>query len=99
METRRGQLNGLCGAGVPKVLSLVTGLHTGSVPVVIEWLDAEPDLDPGWEDVVEVSFQPTETDLMLSSFDEAHPLSLLRTGSHRVRYCALGMDQGGRRPP
>jgi hypothetical protein len=28
-EARRGQVNGLCGAAVPGVLSLVTGLHTG----------------------------------------------------------------------
>lgn len=39
LQTRQGQQNGLCGAAVPGALSLVTGLHTGEVPVSVEWHD------------------------------------------------------------
>src|SRR5690348_14914657 len=46
MEPRRGQQNGLCGAAVAGVLSLITGLHTGRVRLRVEWLDTEPSLDP-----------------------------------------------------
>jgi hypothetical protein len=53
---RRGQVNGLCRAAVPGVMSLVTGLHTGPVPFVVELHDAEPTLDELWEEAVEVSF-------------------------------------------
>jgi hypothetical protein len=41
----RGQENGLCGAGVPGALFLITGLHTGSVGFTIDVLDAPPLLD------------------------------------------------------
>lgn len=42
MDARRGQRNGLCGAAVAGVLSLITGLHTGAVPLVVEWHDRDP---------------------------------------------------------
>ncbi|OZI28918.1 hypothetical protein CEG14_23635 [Bordetella genomosp. 1] len=51
-----GQGNGLCGARVPAILFLVTGLHTGVVGIDIRLCDAEPALDEGWEEIVEVSF-------------------------------------------
>lgn len=92
METRRGQWNGLCGAAVRGVLSLVTGLHTGRVPLVVEWLDTEPVLDPRWEDVVEVSFTPMRRELALTSFEDYFGVRLPAAGSLRVRYCASGMD-------
>ena len=42
MDARAGQVNGLLGAAVPGQLSLVTGLHTGRVPLVIAWHDTKP---------------------------------------------------------
>src|SRR6266540_5843484 len=38
-----GQRNGLCAAAVPGVRWLVAGLHTGEVPLVVEWHDAGGD--------------------------------------------------------
>ena len=96
METRRGQQNGLCGAAVPGVISLITGLHTGRVRLRVEWLDSEPVLDPQWEDAVEVSFTPSEPDLTLSSFDYRFDVRLPTVGDRRVRYCASGMDAAHR---
>jgi hypothetical protein len=92
MDTRRGQQNGLCGAAVPGVLSLITGLHTGRVRLGVEWLDAEPALDPQWEDVVEVSFTPARQDLTLFSFEHSFDVRLPTIGDLRARYCARGMD-------
>ena len=57
-DTRAGQVNGLVGAAAPGQLSLITGLHTGRVPLVIRWHDTEPAIGDDWEEVVEVSFQP-----------------------------------------
>jgi hypothetical protein len=96
METRRGQRNGLCGAAVVGVLSLVTGTHTGSVRLRVEWLAAEPPLDAQWEDVVEVSFIPLSTDATLSAFEEFHPLRLRAVDDLRARLCANGMDDARR---
>jgi hypothetical protein len=97
METRAGQRNGLCGAAVPGVLSLITGLHTGEVPFTVQWHDAEPSLDAGWEDVVEASFTTTETKLALTSFQDYFELELPFIGSLRARYCATGMDAAHQR--
>ncbi len=96
METRSGQQNGLCGAAVPGVLSLVTGLHTGRVPLVVEWHDAEPALDPQWEDVVEVPFVPTRQALALTSFQDLFDVRLPAVTTLRARYCGTGMDAGHR---
>jgi hypothetical protein len=41
----RGQENGLCGAGVPGALFLITGLHTGLVGFTVDVLDVPPPLD------------------------------------------------------
>ncbi|OJF11420.1 hypothetical protein [Couchioplanes caeruleus] len=92
METRAGQRNGLCGAAVPGVLSLVTGLHTGRVPLTVQWHDTAPKLDPVWEDVVEVSFTAEQCDLGLSSFQDGFDLTLPAAGSLRARFCGTGMD-------
>jgi len=93
-DARIGQANGLCGAQIPHQVSLVTGLHTGEVPLVVEWHPHEPPIDGAWEDVVEVSAEFTETDALLSSFEDGFGLELPVTGWHRVRYCASGMDEG-----
>ncbi|MFG1608458.1 hypothetical protein [Actinoplanes sp. NPDC049265] len=91
-EMRAGQQNGLCGAAVPGMLSLITGLHTGDVPVVVRWHETEPGLDARWEDVVEVSFRPTAEDLVLAAFEDHHELRLPAVADLRARYCATGMD-------
>jgi hypothetical protein len=96
METRRGQRNGLCGAAVVGVLSMVTGTHTGVVRLCVEWLAAEPSLDARWEDVVEVSFTPLTTDATLSAFEEFHPMRLHTVDNLRARFCANGMDDARR---
>jgi hypothetical protein len=92
METRRGQRNGLCGAAVVGDLSLVTGTHTGPVPLRVEWSAAEPPVDAQWEDVVEASFTPLSAAATLSAFEEFHPVRLPGVGNLRVRFCADGMD-------
>jgi hypothetical protein len=92
MATRAGQRNGLCGAAVPGVLSMVTGLHTGRVPLAVRWHDAEPPLGPDWEDVVEVAFAPGRAQLVLASFEHFYEVELPAAGSLRARYCAIGMD-------
>ncbi|MFB7896948.1 hypothetical protein ACFC1B_11490 [Streptomyces xiamenensis] len=96
-EAFAGQNGGLCGAAAPGALWLSTGLHTGNVGFAVEVHDAEPALDPVWEDVVEVSFHPlSERALLMQWAGEATwDLGLARTG-YRVRYCARGMDEGRR---
>ncbi|MGY1501014.1 hypothetical protein ACW4TU_31285 [Streptomyces sp. QTS52] len=94
-EAFAGQRGGLCGAAVPGVLWLITGLHTGNVGFVVEVHDEEPALDPAWEDVVEVSFRPVSdrTSLVQWAGEAAWDLDLAPT-DYRVRYCARGMDTG-----
>jgi hypothetical protein len=92
--TRAGQRNGLLGAQARHQLSMMTGLHTGEVPFRIEWHPNEPEVDVSWEDVVEASVEFTESDALLSSFEEFVGIELPATGWHRARYCASGMDEG-----
>jgi hypothetical protein len=91
---RRGQANGLVGARVPHQLGMVTGLHTGHVPLVVTWTESEPELDEAWEDVVEVSVDLMTPDLVLATFDSAYECRVPREGWHRARYCVAGMDEG-----
>lgn len=94
-QTRRGQANGLLGAAVPGVLSFVTGLHTGAVPLQILWHDHAP-AEPGAEylDVVEASFQPQQAELLLWTFHEHYSVTLPAVTSLRARYSVAGMDEG-----
>ncbi|MER5773743.1 hypothetical protein ABT144_05485 [Streptomyces sp. NPDC002039] len=94
-EAFAGQSGGLCGAAVPGVLWLITGLHTGNIGFVVEVHDEDPPLDPVWEDVVEVSFHPVSerTRLVQWAGEAGWDLNLART-DYRVRYCAHGMDEG-----
>ncbi|WP_067474723.1 hypothetical protein [Actinomadura hibisca] len=89
-----GQTSGLCGAAVPGFLWLMTGLHTGAVGFTVEVHEHAPELDPAWEDVVEVSFRPqtSTTFLELWGGEGFWDLGLEET-DHRVRYCAQGMDE------
>ncbi|MFF5858627.1 hypothetical protein ACFY8B_23870 [Streptomyces sp. NPDC012751] len=94
-EAFAGQSGGLCGAVVPGVLWLITGLHTGDVGFDVEVHDEAPLLDPVWEDAVEVSFCPISehTRLVQWAGEAAWELGLALT-DYRVRYCARGMDTG-----
>jgi hypothetical protein len=71
---------------------MVTGLHTGPVPLRVEALDAAPPLDEAWEDVVEVSFRSPDRSSMVSTFDGVHELRLPESGELRARWSARGMD-------
>ncbi len=92
-EEYRGQANGLCGAAVPGLLSLVTGLHTGEVGFTVELHAAEPPLDDTWEEIVEVSFTAAKKKMGLHGFQSQYEFTLPK-GEYRVRYCARGMDEG-----
>ncbi|MGC7099192.1 hypothetical protein ACPZ19_31340 [Amycolatopsis lurida] len=91
--TFAGQSNGLCGAGVPGMLFLITGLHTGQVGFSVEVLDEEPPLADSWEEVVEVSFRPPTPHVALVEWGggDSYPLGL-QAIDYRVRYCGVGMD-------
>jgi hypothetical protein len=88
-----GQSNGLVGAAIPGFLLLTTGLHTGPVRFRAELVNKEPLLDPTWEDVVEVSFQPAGSGVALDQWGGhgVFPLDV-PAGSYRVRYSAKRMD-------
>jgi hypothetical protein len=100
-EAFAGQSNGLCGAGVPGELFLITGTHTGKVRFTVEWHDSEPPAaTTDWEEVVEVPYAPTGPDVSLVQWagEMSWPLDLghndwtARTG-YRVSYCASGMEE------
>jgi TonB family protein len=94
-----GQVNGLCGARMRKVLFLTTGLHTGCVNVTVDFWDGEPPLEDSWEEAVEVSFivhDPERTGIVEWGAEGWHPIDL-RRGRYRVRYCARNMDAARRK--
>lgn len=93
-DTRGGQVNGLCGAAVPGMLFLTTGLHTGKVGLTVEVLDAEPPVGDEWEEVVDASFWPRGDQVHLVQWagEASWPLALAPI-DYRVRFCAVGMDQ------
>ncbi|MBB3157664.1 hypothetical protein FHS07_001348 [Microbacterium proteolyticum] len=86
--------NGLCGAGIPGVLELTTGTHTGYLPFRIELHGSEPAVDPRWEEVVEVSFTTRSDEAFLTGLmgGTSFPFPLLR-GDYRVRYCAQAFGE------
>jgi hypothetical protein len=96
-----GQSNGLCGAGVPGGLFLLTATHTGEVRFAVELHEGEPPgADPAWEEVVEAPFTPASPRVSLTAWagERWWPLDLrqtqetARTG-YRVRYNASGMAE------
>lgn len=91
-----GQVCGLAGARIPHQLSLVTGLHTGDVPLTISWDEEEPPLDEEWTDAVEVSVELRGTTLALETFEGGYGATVPQAGCHRARYCAAAMDEGNR---
>jgi hypothetical protein len=97
-ESRGGQANGLCGAAVPGLLFLTTGLHTGHTRVTVEVVDAPPLIGDEWEDVVEASFRPATGKVALVQWAGAASWPLpLPPIDYRVRYSATGMDQARER--
>lgn len=75
-----GQQNGLCGGAVPGCLLLITGLHTGTVGLVVELHDRPPALDDSWEEIVEVPFRPVgEASLVGWAGEWQRPLELIET--------------------
>jgi hypothetical protein len=93
-EAFQGQRNGLCGAAIAGSLFLVTGTHTGDIPVqVLLTADAPPIGD--WEEVVETSFTPAASDIRFEGWGGMFVCRLhLPLSSYRVRWCANGMDAG-----
>ena len=93
-ESRGGQANGLCGAAVPGLLFLTTGLHTGHTRVTVELLDVLAQVGDEWEDVVEASFRPATGKVALVQWAGAASWPLpLASIDYRVRYSATGMDR------
>ncbi|MGI6869719.1 hypothetical protein [Amycolatopsis sp. 3B14] len=93
-DARGGQSNGLCGAAVPGLLFLTTGLHTGNVDLTVEVLDGPAPVGEDWEEVVEVSFRPQTVAVRLVQWagEASWPLDL-EPVDYRVRYCASGLDR------
>ncbi|GIJ70734.1 hypothetical protein [Virgisporangium ochraceum] len=99
-----GQVNGLCGAGEPGALFLMTGTHSGRVRLRVELHEREPPAAADeWEEVVEAPFVPrgATVDLVPWGDGTLAPLPLIPDGpetgplpTFRVRYCAAGMDEG-----
>ena len=87
-----GQANGICGARVPHALRMLTGLHTGHVPVCVERHDERPDVADEWEDVVEVSVTLLDAQYAITAFEATEWLAALAPGEYRARWCAAGMD-------
>lgn len=99
-----GQVNGLCGAGEPGALFLMTGTHTGRVRLRVELHEHEPPAAVDeWEEVVEAPFLPRAATVDLVPWGDGSlaALPLMPNGQEacllptfRVRYCAAGMDEG-----
>lgn len=88
-----GQKNGLCGAQAPAILFLMTGLHTGIVGISIHLLDAEPDIDESWEEIVKVSFQASEGKITLMEWAADQGVDMaVPAGSYRTRYHGRAMQ-------
>lgn len=90
----RGQVNGLCGASVPGLLFMTTGLHTGDVRVRIELHTDEPELEARWQDVVEVVHTTWADDLALAGFDSSAGPVDLPPGVYQARYCVVNFQLG-----
>ncbi|MFF7250321.1 hypothetical protein ACFZBU_41370 [Embleya sp. NPDC008237] len=93
-DHQAGQVNGLCGAAVEGYLFLTTGMHTGHVGLTIEVHETPPAVDERWEDVVEASFTPQTRTVWLAQWEGGIACEFeLDPVDHRVRYCAVGMDE------
>ena len=91
-----GQTNGWVGAASPDGVYVVLGRRSGGSRVRIVLVDAEPAIDPSWEDVVEVSttVPPGSSPAWLSWAGESGGQLALPAGEHRMRVSARGRDAG-----
>jgi hypothetical protein len=99
-----GQVNGLCGAGEPGALFLMTGTHSGQVRLRVELHEHEPPAAVDeWQEVVEAPFLPRAATVDLVPWGDGSLAALPLTPdgqeacllpTFRVRYCAAGMDEG-----
>ncbi|RFA10276.1 hypothetical protein B7R54_14460 [Subtercola boreus] len=90
----RGQVNGLCGTAQAGSAFLVTGTHTGLVPVRVMILTAPPP-SGGWEEIVEATFTPVGRTAGLYGWAaDASVLFELPAPTYRLRYSASKMDAG-----
>lgn len=89
----RGQNNGLCGAQMPAILFLMTGLHTGIVGITIHLFNADPGIDESWEEIVEVSFQAPKGEITLMEWAADQGVGMaVPAGSYRARYQGRAMQ-------
>jgi hypothetical protein len=89
-----GQNNGLCGGSIDGAAFLVTGTHSGLIPVRVRLLDTAPALGE-WEEIVEISFSPRGVRTGLYGWSEdASVVFDLPDPCYRLRWSASGMDQG-----
>lgn len=92
-----GQNNGLCGAGERRSLFVITGIGFGSISIRVEAADSRPQLDPAWEDVVEVSLHTASGRVALVGPESGPTARLtLAPGTHRLRYSTKGLDAAHR---
>ncbi|MCQ9129821.1 hypothetical protein [Streptomyces hilarionis] len=80
------------------VLTVLTGIHTGCVDVVVTLHESEPAADDDdWQECVEVSAHSASGDLMVRGLmddldDELPVLSFAGPGDYRLRVHAKGRD-------
>jgi hypothetical protein len=92
-----GQVNGLVGAADPHGLYLVLARRSGGSHVRIVRTDREPQDDPAWEDVVEVSTRIPDSGSVgwvTWGGEMSGELPGLTPGDYRVRVSARGRDAG-----
>ncbi|WP_202874887.1 hypothetical protein [Kribbella kalugense] len=96
-----GQRNGLCGAAVPGMLFLITGMHTGDVGFTVELHDEMPSVEYSAEEVVEASYRPIGDAVLMTWAGDggSWPLDLEPQVDYRVRYSAWGMGAGHQAGP
>lgn len=87
------QVNGLCGAAAAGALFLITGTHTGWIPVRISLWNERPGLGD-WEEVVEASLTPAGGAAFAGWAENPVARFDLPASSYRVRWNARGMDAG-----
>lgn len=94
VEHRAGQRNGLLGAVQPGFLLILTGMHTGLVPLRVEAHEGAPPIDETFEEVVEASCDLRGPELTLSTFEWGTSIMMPQHGPHRVRLSARGYEAG-----
>lgn len=87
-----GKTNGLCGSASPGSLWMITASCDGDVRLRCELAERPVD-EAEWDEVVECTFAPTCTPVLLASWAQevTHELAL-PPGMYRVRYCGRGLD-------